>query len=72
MKYAVSVKTKRQESKVEQIDPNHLIVSVKQPPIDGRANAGVIIALAKFFQTSPNRINIVSGHTSHNKVVEIM
>lgn len=72
MRYTVFVKPKKQTSSVEVIDETHLIVSVKEPPVDGRANSGVIIALARHFAISPNRINIVSGHSSKVKIVEIV
>ena len=72
MKYTVSVKPGKSVSSVKEIDPTHLVVSVKEPPIDGRANSGVIIALAKFFRISPNKINIVSGYSSRLKIVEVL
>ena len=71
MRYTVTVKPKKSISSVEVADQNHLIVSVKEPPVDGRANSGVIITLARHFNISPNRINIVSGFNSRVKIVEI-
>ena len=70
-RFTVTVKTKKPQSLVEVVDQSHLIISVKSPPIDGRANAAVIIALAVHFNLSPNRINIISGHTSKVKIIEI-
>ena len=70
-RYTVTVKPKKAQSQVELVDLNHLVVSVKEPPVDGRANSGVIIALAKHFGISPNKINIVSGFTGRVKIVEI-
>jgi len=71
MKYTVIVKPKKSFSSVEVIDDSHLSVSVTQPPIDGRANAGVIIVLAKHFHVSPNKVNIITGSGSRVKIVEI-
>jgi len=70
-RFTVSVKTKKPQALVEVLDPQNLIVSVKSPPLDGRANAAVIIALAQHFNLSPNKINIVSGFTNKIKIIEI-
>ena len=46
-------------------------VSVKEPPVGGRANAAIIKVLAKYFKVSPASVNLISGHTSKQKVFEI-
>lgn len=46
-------------------------VSVKEAPVDGRANDAIIRALAKHFDTAPSLIALVSGHTAKQKVFEI-
>ncbi|MDP3763358.1 MAG: DUF167 domain-containing protein [bacterium] len=46
-------------------------VSVKEPPVDGRANRAIVHALAKHFGIAPSRIRLISGHTSKRKVFEI-
>ena len=56
---------------VEVVSPSHFIVQVKEPPVDGRANAGVISTIARHFNISPNEINIVSGYSSRMKMIEI-
>ncbi|PJE73443.1 MAG: hypothetical protein COV02_02600 [Candidatus Terrybacteria bacterium CG10_big_fil_rev_8_21_14_0_10_41_10] len=72
MKIFVSVKAGAKKEQVEKIDDTHFKVSVKEPPIDGRANYGVERALASYFKTSLSKVNILKGHTSKQKVVEIM
>ena len=69
MKITLLVKPKKAKVTVEIMDENHLIVSVKEPPVDGRANTGVINALSHFFDISPNEINIISGHACRVKTV---
>lgn len=71
MRIIVIVKPKKKQVKVVRLEGNTYAVSVKEPPIEGRANSGVIMALAKYFSVSPTEIDIVSGHTSKIKIVEI-
>lgn len=56
---------------VEKIDDTHFVVSVKEPPVDGKANEGVIEALAEHLCISKSSFRIVSGKSSRNKIVEI-
>lgn len=46
-------------------------VSVKEPPVDGRANRAIAHALAKHFGVAPSYVRLVSGHTSKRKIFEI-
>lgn len=47
------------------------VVSVKEPPTDGKANRAIERALAEYFHVPPARVRIVSGHASREKVVEV-
>ena len=69
MRINVKAKPDSNENKVEKIDGLNFVVSVKDPPIQGRANRAIVKQLSEYFHT-PN-IQIVSGHTSRNKIVEI-
>ncbi len=46
-------------------------VSVKERPVDGRANEAVTKLLAEHFKISRSQIKLVSGATSKSKVFEI-
>lgn len=72
MKLFVKAKPGSKAEKVEKIDETHFRVSVKEPPREGRANAAILRALADYFSVSPSRIAIISGHTSRDKIVEIV
>jgi hypothetical protein len=71
MNIFIHAKPGSKEEGIERIDETHYIVSVKEPPIKGRANIAIIKALAEYFKTNCSRIKIVSGYTSRNKTVEI-
>ena len=72
MKIQVKAKPSSREEKVEKIDEQNYVVSVKESPIKGKANEAIRNALAVYFKTGSSRVKIVSGYTSRNKVVEII
>jgi uncharacterized protein (TIGR00251 family) len=49
-----------------------LRVHTTTAPTDGQANDAVIKMLAKHFDVPRSAIHIIRGHTSHNKVIEIL
>lgn len=71
MKINVKAKPNSREEKVEKIDEQNYVVSVKEPPIKGKANEAIRNALAVYFKTGSSRVKIVSGYTSRNKIIEI-
>lgn len=71
MKIFVKAKPGAKENKVEKLDDEHFVVSVTEPPIQGRANKAIVEELGEYFSTSVSNITIISGHTSRNKVVEV-
>ncbi|MBI3442495.1 MAG: DUF167 domain-containing protein [Candidatus Sungbacteria bacterium] len=82
MKIFVMAKPNAKEEYIEKIDPPsphgfgrareaRFIVAVKEPPVQGRANAAIIKALAGHFDVPISRVRIVSGHTSRQKIIEI-
>jgi hypothetical protein len=72
MRIFVKAKPNAREEKVEKIDENNYIVSVKEPPVKGRANDAIKNALAIYFKTSSSSVKIVSGYSSKNKIIEII
>ena len=82
MKIFVKVKAKAKENKIEKIDSptprlrraseNHFKVSVKEPPVRGKANLAVIKNLAEYLKVPKTKIRIISGQTSRNKIIEIL
>lgn len=72
MKIFVKAKPNSKEEKVEKVDENNYIVSVKEPPIKGKANEAIRNALAVYFKTASARVKIISGYSSKNKIIEII
>lgn len=71
MKILVKVKPAAKEKSVEKIDDANFKVSVKEPPVEGRANMAVIKALAEYFGVAQSNVRIVSGFTSKMKTINI-
>jgi len=71
MKIVVKVKAGRKKQGIEKIDENNYVVSVSEPPVEGKANRAVVKLLAEYFKTSSSQIAIISGQTSKQKIVEI-
>lgn len=71
MKIFVKAKPSSREEKVEKIDENNFVVSVKEPAQKGMANLAIRNALAIYFKTGTTNVIIISGYTSRNKIIEI-
>ena len=71
MKIQVKVKPNSKEQKVQKSTDGTLIVRLKSPPVDGKANKELIELLAKKFKVSKSKIKIKSGLSAKNKLIEI-
>lgn len=71
MKLFVTAKPRAKEESVKKIDDTHFVVSIKEPPVQDRANGAIIKTLAYFLGIAPSRLKIVSGHTSREKIIEV-
>ncbi len=72
MKISVKAKPGAKYEEVERVAELQYVVSVKAPPVQGKANDAIREALAGYFKVPKNHIVIVSGHFSRNKTVEII
>ena len=71
MRLFVTARPRAREESVKKIDETHFVISVKEPPVQGRANAAITRVLADFLGVAPSRLRIVSGYTSTAKVIEV-
>jgi uncharacterized protein (TIGR00251 family) len=71
MRITVQAKPGAREASVERIDNQTYRVSVKEPPVGGRANEAICRALAEHFGVPRSSVTIISGATSRNKIIEI-
>lgn len=71
MKIIIKAKPNSKEDKIERIDEYNYVVSVKEAPINGKANIAIVKLLASHFDISSSMVEIISGHMARMKVVEI-
>jgi len=72
MNIFLAVKTRSHSEKIEKIDTTHYKVNINIAPEKGKANERVIQILATYFNIPKSRISILSGHTSRNKIMQII
>jgi uncharacterized protein YggU (UPF0235/DUF167 family) len=71
-RYGITVKPGSKKGPlVEATDDGSLILFVRERAVDGAANDAVIRLLSDHFNVPKSRIDIVRGHTSRNKLVEV-
>jgi len=71
MKVFVKAKVFAKEERVEKIDESHFVVQVREAPVRGAANRAITKALARYFNASVERVVMVSGFSSREKIFEI-
>ncbi|HIK25639.1 MAG: DUF167 domain-containing protein [Thermosynechococcus sp. Uc] len=68
----VIVKPNARQSAVSVSPDGQLVVAVRAPASDGKANQELIAVLADYFQVPKSRLQLVKGHTSRHKVIELL
>lgn len=71
MKKQVKVKPNAKRQQVVEQPDGSLLVYLKSPPVDGKANQELIQVLADYFQVTKSQVLIQQGMTSRTKWVEI-
>lgn len=72
MKYTVIAHPNAKKPRIESDLLGVLHIYIHEPPLDGKANHAVILALADYFHTHHRNITITSGFTTKHKIVEIL
>lgn len=71
MQLTVRVKAGSSRGPLVEDEADGLVVHVRERAVDGAANRGVVKALAAHFGVAPRDVEIVRGHTSRTKRVEV-
>lgn len=71
MQYVVRVKPGSRKGPLVEASDDGLVVYVRERAVDGAANDGVVRALAAHFGVAPSRVEILRGHASRVKRVEV-
>lgn len=71
MNFKVKVKPNSKENKIVKKNDNELLIFAKNRPIKNKLNEEIVKILAKHFKISPNKIFIIKGLKSKDKVIKI-
>lgn len=69
--YRIKVTIGARKESVETLRDGRLLVSVRVPPKDGRANDRVCELLAQYFDVHRDKVSIRSGHTRSTKTIRV-
>ena len=68
---SVSVKTGSKKESCEILDDGTLKISIKERPVENKANEAVVKKVAEIYAKPKNKIKIKSGLKSKNKIITI-
>lgn len=71
MKIFVKVKPNAKTNQVEKMGKNQLLVRVKAPAKENKANAELIETLSQYFNVPKSQITILTGLKSNKKLIKI-
>lgn len=71
LKIFVKARPGAKEERVEQVDPTHYVIAVRERATENAANFAVLRALAEHLKIPQSLIRLRSGRTSQQKVFEI-
>jgi len=67
----IKVKPNSKQQKIQTTEEGSLLICLKSPPTDGKANRELIKLLAKEFKVPQSNVRIKLGQSSKQKLVEI-
>ena len=71
VRFAVRLQPRSSRSGIDGIHGDALKVRVQAPPVDGEANGALVTVIAEALGVPEGAVQVVSGFTSRNKVVEV-
>jgi hypothetical protein len=71
LRVRVTVKPQSRIEQVSRLDDGSLLVRVREPAKENRANQAVVAAVAGFYGVPKSSLRLVSGARSRHKVLEI-
>ena len=67
----VRIQPRASKNEVVRLENGGLKIRLTAPPVDGAANEALVKFLADRFSVAKSQVEIVSGHTSRDKIVRI-
>jgi uncharacterized protein (TIGR00251 family) len=69
--FSIRIQPRASKNEIIVMEGGGFKIRLTAPPVDGAANEALIRFLADTFSVTRSQIEIVSGHTSKNKIVRI-
>jgi len=69
--FSIRIQPRASRNEFMRMEDGSLKIRLTAPPVDGAANEALIKFLANQFDISRSQVEIVSGHTSRDKIVRI-
>jgi len=70
-KFSIKVKPNARKDEIKIMEDGAIKISIKAPPIGGKANKYLIKFISKKIKVPKTGIKIISGEHSKNKVIQI-
>jgi hypothetical protein len=67
----VRIQPRASKNETVRLENGGLKIRLTAPPVDGAANEALVKFLADQFSVSKSQVEIISGHTSRDKIVRI-
>ncbi len=71
MKIIVKSHPNSKQSRISETEPGIFDVYISSPAVDGKANKAITQAIAEYFDVAPSLVEIIKGHTSKTKVLQL-
>ena len=71
MRITVKVKPNSRENSIKEIEKDYFEIKVSVPPEKGKANKSVIELISEHFKVPKSKIEIITGESYHEKVIDI-
>ncbi len=68
---SVRIQPRASRNEVVRMEGGGIKIRLSAPPVDGAANEALVKFLADEFGVAKSQVEIVSGHTSKNKIVRV-
>ena len=68
---AIRIQPRASKNEVIRREDGGIKIRLTAPPVDGAANEALVRFLADTFSVSKSQVEIISGHTSRDKIVRI-
>ncbi len=71
LQFRIKVQPRSSKNEIVGLQGDALKIKLTAPPVDGEANEACVRFLSGFLKVPRQQVKIVSGQTSHYKIIEI-